>query len=124
MGRDPFEKVPSVRETGPPANIKEHDEYYSLEIPLTGYKKEEVDIIVENDDLIVRGKREEESVNEDVEYILKEYDIDSFESAFRLGTITDQSKITAKFKDGMLYIRLNHVEDKPVKSARKSIPIN
>lgn len=124
MGRDPFEDVRTVNKSAPPVNIKEEEEYYALEIPLPGYKKNEVSITVENDELVIKGERKKEAERGDTIYLLKEYDIESFMRTFQLGAMTDKDKIKARFKNGILRVKLYHSDAESVSETKKSIAIS
>jgi HSP20 family protein len=124
LGHDPFDdNWVTTQKTTPPVNIKQEPDFYELELPLPGYRLDEINIEVVNQVLTVKGERE---IDEDGHsaYILKEHDIDSFERSFELGPATDEDKITAEFKNGILKIRLPHVSSLPPEGEAKSIPIS
>lgn len=121
LGYDPFEDHPLIGKK-PAVNIKEDKEYYELEMPLPGYKREHISIHVEDNILTIKGEKEKDEDNK-TEYIIKEHDMDSFERSFELGEITDKENITARFKDGVLYVRLNHIKEKEQKAPVKDIKV-
>ena len=96
LGYDPYEDHPLIGMNNHPVNVREDKEYYEIEIPLPGYKKEEIQIHVEDDLLTVKGKKEEDSENQSA-YIIKEHGTNTFEQSFRLSGITDRENITARF---------------------------
>ena len=121
MGRDPFDDNWRPRRT-PPVNIKKNSDYYELEMPLPGYKKEEVSLFVENDRLTVSGRREQEQ-EVDSTYLLREHDIDQFIRTFDLAPATDEDNISARFENGVLRIVLPHIKSLPYTGEPHSIAI-
>jgi len=92
----------------PSTNVKHHQEYYDLEIAVPGFKKEEIQLLIKDGYLIVKGHKESDRDMDKTQFIRKEHDLDSFERTFQLGDITDEENIKAKYENGMLKIRLFH----------------
>ncbi len=111
MGRDINEDYWLAPGKKPVVNIREAELYYELEIPLPGWKKEDVTIEIKDNILYIKGEKEEDVEEKGSQYILQEHRMDRFERAFQLASITDKDKVAANFKNGMLYIRLYHLPD-------------
>lgn len=90
----------------PPTNVKEHDQYFDMELALNDFKKEEVQVILIDKTLTIVGEKENRIVRDEIAYIQKEYDFNSFKREFELDDITDPTRIEAFFKDDKLVIRL------------------
>ena len=87
----------------PPYNIKKLDnENYQIQIALAGYKKEELSVVVEDGNLVVKGEQEK---SED-EFLHKGIAERNFT---RTWALADDVKVTgSKLKDGVLTISLVH----------------
>ena len=90
----------------PPVNVKEQEEHFDLEIIVPGFKKENLDVFVEGDELFIKGEMTIDQESEDDQYLRKEHIVESFERAFELNASIDRKRIEAKYEDGMLTIRL------------------
>lgn len=89
----------------PPANVEELDDHYQLLIYAPGFDKQDFEIRVKDDTLLVSGKVREPK--EDVHHWRrKEFGPKSFERYFQLNEKIDKETITAKYEDGVLRIHL------------------
>ncbi len=80
--------------------------HHEIRIPLPDMKKEDLDVCVVNDILIVKGTASRENILEDSPYIRSEKDLRSFESVFDLQDHVDVDNIVASFINGELIIKL------------------
>ena len=87
----------------PPYNIKRiDDENYEIQIAIAGFKKSELDVVVEDGNLIVKGEQEK---SED-EFLHKGIAERNFTRTWGLA---DEVKVTgSELKDGVLTISLVH----------------
>ena len=87
----------------PHYNIKRiEDENYEIQIPIAGFKKSELDIVVEDGNLVVKGEQDK---SED-EFLHKGIAERNFT---RTWALADDVKVTgSKLKDGVLTIALVH----------------
>jgi len=101
-----------------PINVKQTEKEYTLELAIPGFKKEEVDIKVKNNMLVLSGKKESEKESDDDGFSRREYNMQQFERQFSLPENVDDNAIDAKQVDGMLIVRLplKEVEKEQVKS--------
>jgi HSP20 family protein len=94
--------------------MDENNAIVTAELP--GIKLDNIDISVEDDTLILRGKREPGRESEDVTYHRRERRYGSFLRTFRVPFRVDGGKVEATFKNGVLSIVLPRAEeDKPRK---------
>lgn len=77
---------------------------WALELPYTPFKKEEVDVKVEDTTLVVTCGTENKTRSEDMDFSDISYQTFSF--SIPLSDNVDVNKISAKANDGMLYIEL------------------
>ncbi|MGM0531712.1 MAG: Hsp20/alpha crystallin family protein [Bacteroidota bacterium] len=87
----------------PPANISETDKDYQIELAVPGYQKSDFNIELDENLLVVSLERDKQS-KEHQEYILKEYDFNSFRRSFRLSDKVSKTDISAKYKNGILTV--------------------
>ncbi len=121
MGLDPFDHTLFPGKYEPPANVKEKDESYTIELMIPGFTKEEVDISVAGDCLVVEGKKEKDVMEESQAYIHHEHVVNGFKREFFLNPITDRDNIEANFEHGMLKITLHKL---PEKLGKKEVAIS
>lgn len=94
----------SVSNNYPPYNIARAEEnLYEIELAVTGFSKDEINVTVEQDNLIVTGQRDKEG-EITVEYLHRGLAFRDFERTF---TLADHMKIrSAEIKNGVLTIRI------------------
>ncbi|WP_353277522.1 Hsp20/alpha crystallin family protein [Wolbachia endosymbiont (group B) of Villa cingulata] len=88
----------------PACDLYETEQNYCLSLELPGISKENVDISVSGDNLIVKGEKKCEKESEDKQYYHRERYHGSFYRSFQLPANVDQDKISANFSDGVLHI--------------------
>ena len=110
-----------VNMTMPSVNIKETADAYLVEMAAPGMKKSDFDIELDNNILTIRSEREvKDEVNEEERYVRREFNFRSFQRSFNLNKkIVDDSKINAKYNDGILSIILPKKEEAKQKPARQ-----
>ena len=115
----------STNTTLPAVNVKETDDDYELEVAAPGLRKEDFKINLENNQLTISSEFNNESGKKDDEnYTRKEFSYQSFQRTFAIPeTIVDGDKISAKYSDGILFIKLPKREEVKPKPARE-IKIN
>lgn len=91
-----------------PVNIRETGKSYELELAAPGLKKEDFSVHMDNNMLTVSFEHKEEDKQEDKRkgYLRQEYRLQSFFRSFTLDETIDAEKITAQYRDGVLYLSL------------------
>jgi HSP20 family protein len=92
----------------PLVNIRKNGRLFEMELLIPGFEKDEIEIIVEDDILTVRGETTTKKVKSS-EYILEEFDVKSFERRFCLGAGIGHEKIDATLKHGVLRLTFTDV---------------
>ena len=105
----------------PPVNLKKKESLFEMEIAVPGFTKEDLEITVKNNLLIIRGERKTSEVP-DSEYVIKEFDTDTFERVFELANEIGHEKITAVCQNGMLKLSFIDVPAEEEK-AYKTVPV-
>ncbi len=86
---------------------------------VAGVRAEELDISVDNDVLIVRGKRDKPDEESGANHFIRECYWGKFSRKIIIPDEIDPSRITASMKDGVLVIRIPRI----VRDLKKSIAI-
>jgi HSP20 family protein len=108
---------PVLAGTYPPVNMWEDNDYVYAEAELPGLKLTDLEIsVTPNNELILKGKREQPSLPEKVEWHRQERGFGSFERSIPLPAGVDPEKIDARLEHGVLTIRMaKRPEAKPRK---------
>ncbi len=93
-------------------DIREDGDHLIVEAELPGFKKEEVDITLENQTLTIAAQRNEERTDEKQgEYLLNERRYSRFLRSFTLPPTIDEKSVQAKLDNGVLQVTLNKREE-------------
>jgi HSP20 family protein len=98
--------APTVKKVAPQFEIAETDEAYSVAAELPGIDQKEIEVVVDNDILTIRGEKKEEKDEEKKNFLYSERRYGSFERRFRLPETVEQGDISAGFKNGVLTLTL------------------
>lgn len=102
--KDEFvDNMPRLTKLVPPVNIKETSTGYELALIVPGIAKEQINIEVKEDLLIVSHDATGVEQAED-KYIKQEFKMGSFKRTFSLSETLDAENIAARFDNGILYI--------------------
>ena len=94
-------------------DVREDADHIYVEAELPGFKKEEVDITMENQQLTIAAERSERSGDEGKkgEHLLRERRYTRFLRSFTLPPTVDEQSVNAKLNDGVLTITLTKREE-------------
>ena len=103
-------------------DVKETEKNYILDVDLPGFKKEDVNLNLENGYLTISAKREHKVDNEDRKenFVRRERSFGQFSRSFYVGDV-EQDEIEAHLENGILTIKLPKEEEKKAKSNRIEI---
>jgi HSP20 family protein len=96
----------------PPSDIIETNDTIILKIDLPAVKKEDIEIGIEGESIDILAKFEEESEDEDTNYIQKERSYGETKRTIKLPTEIKIREVSAKFQDSVLTIKLPKIEKK------------
>ncbi|MGE5609643.1 MAG: Hsp20/alpha crystallin family protein [Bacillota bacterium] len=98
-------------------DIREDADHIYVEADLPGFKKDDVDISLENNTLTISAqKKKEEQKQQKGDYLLRERQYEQFTRSFTLPPGIDEQNVDAKLDNGCLFITLNkRPEAKPHK---------
>lgn len=91
-------------------DVREDADHIYVEAELPGYRKNDVDITMENQTLTIMAERKEETEKKG-ELLLNERRYSRFVRSFTLPPTVDEQTVNAKLQDGMLTITLNKREE-------------
>lgn len=93
-------------------DIREDNDHFYVEAELPGFKKDDVEITLENQTLTIAAERREENKEEKKgELLLHERRYRRFLRSFTLPPTVDEQSVNAKLADGVLTVTLNKREE-------------
>jgi len=100
-------------------DVREDADHLYVEAELPGFKKDEVDVTLENQTLTISGERRETPENQKKgDWLLNERRYTRFLRSFTLPPTVSEQSVNAKLENGVLTITLNKREEsKPRKIA-------
>jgi HSP20 family protein len=109
LGVEPFGKA-----AYPKVNVISENDSVVIEAELAGYKKDEIDISVQDGVLTISGKASQHTEQTDkAVYLLRELKRSAFSRSFKLGDQLDVSDVDAKFNNGLLTITIQKLTKEP-----------
>lgn len=106
----------------PPANIKEGEKLFELELMIPGFERDEILVTVHHDILTVKGEKKEKH-RQSSRFILEEFQLEAFERRFRLGHGIGREHVEAKYENGILkisFIDVSPAEEKAYQEVKVS----
>lgn len=88
----------------PSLDISESADHYTIKVETPGVSRDDISITVEDDALIIRGEKKEESSREEEAYHYTERSYGSFQRVLALPQDADPDNLKASFQDGVLTI--------------------
>ena len=95
-------------------DVREDADHIYVEADLPGFKKNEIDVTLENQTLTIAAEHREEVKEGDEkkgDYLLRERRYNRFMRSFTLPPTVDDQQVQAKLDDGILTITLNKREE-------------
>ena len=112
--------VQDVKEPGtiftPPIDISEDDNGINLAVDMPGTDREQVDVTVDNNTLVIEGRPVAVEAPDGYELVSREYEVGRYRREFTLSNDVDSDKIKARSRNGVLYVTIPRKE---VQKARK-----
>jgi len=107
----PSLRVPEFEEVAPSVDIFEEGHNVIVKAELPGISKEDIHVTLTEDTLTVSGEKKKEERVEKKDYHRLERSYGSFRRSFTLPGEVQSEKAAAKFKDGVLEIRVPKTEE-------------
>jgi len=105
----------------PAIDIYETGEAIVLKAELPGVKRDDIDIQVHDNMLILKGERKFEKEVKEENYLRVERSYGAFHRSFTLPALVQQDKIKAVLKDGVLELTLPKAEEAKVKPIKVEV---
>lgn len=90
----------------PQFELAETDNDYTIAAELPGIGKENVEIVVDEDVLTIKGEKKAEAKKEETNYLFSERRYGAFERKFQLPETVEQGAIAANYENGVLTLTL------------------
>ena len=103
----------------PRLNISETDNKYFIEAELPGVKQSDLELKLDNNILVIKGKTEESKESKQRNYFTRERYYGSFQRSLTLPNNINENDIIANFKDGILNIEIT----KKLENSTKNIEV-
>lgn len=118
--------LPAVRpqsdvDFSPRVNIEETKDHVVLTFEIPGMEKKDIKVSVKDDVLTVSGKRELKNESNDGNTVRSEIWSGSFSRSFTLPETINSEKIAADYKNGLLEIRMDKLEEVKPKEIEISV---
>ncbi|GIW42437.1 MAG: hypothetical protein KatS3mg076_3014 [Candidatus Binatia bacterium] len=110
--------APSGKGVYPAVNIFDSDSAIVIKAELPGMRREDVDVVVEDDKVTIRGTRSL-SYPPSCRFHRREREEGSFRRVIRLPSRLDNERATAAYRNGILTITI----PKPAEAAPRKIPV-
>lgn len=114
-------RIPDIEEISPSVDVFEEGDGVVVKAELPGMSREDIDVKVTDDIVTISGEKKKEEKIEKKNYYRIERSYGSFTRSFRLPTEVQTEKASAKFKEGVLEIRIPKTEEAKKKEKKVSI---
>lgn len=94
----------------PPVNVSKGEEWHRISMAIPGLRKENIKVEIEDNVLIIKGEKKEETKETNKNYTHQEYNYKSFKRSFSLPENVNTEKIESKYKKGILSIRIPKIQ--------------
>lgn len=105
----------------PSLDIKESAKAYTINVEMPGVEKQDVDVEVEGDALIIRGEKRQEDNKDEEQYHYVERSYGSFQRILAIPEDADAGGIDASFKDGVLSVTLPRKKEATASSKKVEV---
>jgi HSP20 family protein len=117
----PRMKMPGIEEVSPSMDIFTEGDDVVVKGELPGMKKEDINVSLTKDTISISGEKKKEEKVEKKDYYSLERSYGSFKRSFSLPAEVQTEKASAKFKEGVLEIRIPKTEEAKKKEKKVMI---
>jgi HSP20 family protein len=114
-------RFPEIEEITPTVDVFEEGDDVVVKAELPGMGKENIDVKVTDDTITISGEKKKEEKVEKKNYYRMERSYGSFTRSLRLPAEVQSEKSTAKFKEGVLEVRIPKTEEAKKKEKKVMI---
>lgn len=105
----------------PKVDLSETDKGYQVTAELAGLNEKDIEVVIVDDVLTIKGQKEEKLEKEEKDFHLSERQFGSFARSLNLPPNVNQAKIDAQFADGVLKIVMPKVKEAKKKEKKISV---
>lgn len=117
-GGDIFAKTSAI---APRVDVSEDENCYEITAEMPGVEEKDVEVMVKDDRLTLRGEKKSEKEEKKKDYHMSERSYGAFERSFRLPAHVDAEKIKAEFAKGVLTLTLPKTAEAKAKERKIAI---
>jgi len=99
-------------------DVFQNKNYFFIEAPVAGVETKDLDIVIDQDTIKIKGKREKPQKISDDKYLIKECYWGRFTREVILPQKVDGPKTKAEIKDGILIIKTPKIEEESEKKIK------
>ena len=96
--------------TVPSVNVKEDEKQYTIEVAAPGMSKDDFNVEVEDNRLVISSEKEDETNEEKENYTRKEFSYSKFQRMFTLPKNINDKKISGKYENGILTVEIPKID--------------
>ena len=104
LARTNFETSDGIDSWSPTCDVYERPDSLVMSIELPGLSRDQIDVRVDGDELVVEGERRMGRERNDEHYHRVEREFGKFSRRFRLPSTADRGQIEATYRDGLLEV--------------------
>lgn len=97
----------SVNTNYPPFNLERNGDIYTITVAVAGFTRDEIDVSIDQDQLIITGNKKDITPPEGVEYLHRGLAFRSFDRTFALSEHMEVK--SADLKDGLLTVIIERI---------------
>ncbi|MBN1366202.1 MAG: Hsp20/alpha crystallin family protein [Syntrophaceae bacterium] len=105
----------------PSIDVKENEKEFTIKAELPGVDEKDIDVTVTNDAVTIKGEKKEEKEDKNKNYYYMERSYGSFCRVIPLEAEIEAGKAEAKFKNGILDIKIPKNQSAKAKGTKVSI---
>ncbi len=105
----------------PSIDVKENEKEFIIKAELPGVDEKDIDVTVTGDSVTIKGEKKEEKEDKDKNYYYMERSYGSFCRVIPLEAEIESGKAEAKFKNGILDIKIPKKQSTKAKGTKVSI---
>ncbi|KAL0225822.1 hypothetical protein P9112_013146 [Eukaryota sp. TZLM1-RC] len=115
---EPFHRTMRTRFT---SDIHEEEDKWEIDIECPGLRKEDVQIELDGNDLIISGERRKEEEKPGRRTVLKEREVGKFTRRFTLPSNCQSEQVSSKMENGILRVNIPKKRESPGQRRRITI---
>lgn len=105
----------------PSIDVSGDEKQYDISLDVPGYEEDELDVMLQKDMLIIRGRKEQRKEDQDKHYYRVERQYGEFQRVLDLPEDASRDEIRASLKQGVLHLEIPRTEVLPATSRRITI---